>query len=150
MEHPLPLQSIRPIALALINNSQNQYLYHQGKDSFTNEVFYRPLGGGIDFGETASACLMREMVEELNEEITLNNYLITLENIFTYDNKAAHEIALVYKAEFNNRSVYEKHSLAIHEHNGRTAKAVWRSLDEIKKEGAHLYPIGLEELIKYL
>ena len=150
MEHPLPLQIIRPIALALIKNTQNQYLYHQGKDDFTKEIFYRPLGGGIDFCETASACLMREMLEELNEEITLNKYLTTLENIFTYNNKATHEIALLYKAEFNNRSVYEKNSLTIHEHNGRTAKAVWRSLDEIKKEGAHLYPIGLEELIKSL
>lgn len=149
MEHPLPLQAIRPIALALIKNPDNQYLYHQGTDSFTKEKFYRPLGGGIDFGETASACLMREMVEELNEEITLQGYLQTLENIFTYENKASHEIVIIYKAEFNNKAVYEKSTLIIHEHNG-TSTAVWRTLEEIKNEGAHLYPPGLEEVIKSL
>jgi len=150
MEHPLPLQAIRPIALALIKNPKNQFLYHQGTDTYTKEKFYRPLGGGIDFGETASACLKREMLEELNEQITLQGYLQTLENIFTYENKAFHEIVMIYKAEFNNRAVYEKNALIIHEHDGRTATAVWRSVEEIKNEGAHLYPPGLEEIIKSL
>lgn len=150
MEHPLPLQAIRPIALGLIKNPKNQYLYHQGRDTYTNENFYRPLGGGIDFGETASACLKREMVEELNEDILVHNYRHTLENIFTYENKAYHEIVIIYEAEFKNKSVYEQNSLTVHEHNGRTSTAVWRTLEEIKAEGAHLYPPGLEELIKSL
>lgn len=150
MEHPLPLQAIRPIALALIKNPKNQYLYHQGTDSYTKEKFYRPLGGGIDFGETAATCLQREMVEELNEEIKLDGYIETLENIFSYENKAAHEIVIIYKAEFKNPAVYEKNALIIHEHDGRTATAVWRTLEEIKTEGAHLYPPGLEKIIKSL
>jgi hypothetical protein len=56
----------------------------------------------------------------------------------------------MFLAEFVDRNVYHKKELEIHEHNGLVSVAVWRSLEEIKQEKAHLYPIGLEELIKTL
>ena len=71
-----------------------------------------------------------------------------IENIFKYEQRFGHEIVIVFEAEFKNRNVYEKNELEIHEHNGLTSTAVWRSLEEIKQEKAHLYPLGLEELIK--
>lgn len=141
---------IRPISLALIKNENGQYLYHQGRDKVKNETFYRPLGGGIDFGERAEATLKREMLEELNEEVIIHKQLGTFENIFKYEQRFGHEIVILFLAEFTNRNVYEKKELEIHEHNGLISTAVWRSLEEIKQEKAHLYPIGLEELIKTL
>ncbi len=141
---------IRPISLALIKNPQGQYLYHQGRDKVKNETFYRPLGGGIDFGELAEATLKREMLEELNEEIIIHEQLTLFENIFKYEQRFGHEIVILFSAEFKNRNVYEKKELEIHEHNGLVSTAVWRSLEEIKQEKAHLYPIGLDELIKRL
>lgn len=148
MEHADSALQIRPLSLALIRNQKGQYLYHQGRDKVKNETFYRPLGGGIDFGERADATLSREMLEELNEEIIIHRQLATFENIFKYEQRFGHEIVIVFEAEFKNRNVYEKHELEIHEYNGLTSTAVWRSLEEIKKEKAHLYPLGLEELIK--
>jgi NADH pyrophosphatase NudC (nudix superfamily) len=150
MEIPSSSPNIRPISLALIKNSKGQCLYHQGRDKHTNENFYRPLGGGIDFGEIAEMTLKREMLEELNEEIVVNGFITTLENIFTYEGKFGHEICMIFKAEFKDRKIYEKDELTIHEHDGRTARAVWKTLEEIKQEKAHLYPIGLEDLISSL
>lgn len=141
---------IRPISLALIKNENGQYLFHQGRDRVRNETFYRPLGGGIDFGELAVAALKREILEELNEEVIIHKQLGTFENIFKYEQRFGHEIVILFLAEFKNRNVYEKKELEIHEHNGLISTAVWRSLEEIKQEKAHLYPIGLEELIKTL
>ena len=150
MEHNDTSLSIRPISIALIKNSKGQYLYHQGRDKVKNETFYRPLGGGIDFGELAEATLKREMLEELNEEIIIHEQLATFENIFQYEQRFGHEIVIVFLAEFKNRNVYEKQQLEIHEPYGLTSVAVWRSIEEIKNEKAHLYPIGLEKLIKTL
>lgn len=150
MEHSDTALYIRPISLALIKNSQGQFLFHQGRDKVKNETFYRPLGGGIDFGELAEATLKREMLEELNEEIIIHKRLDTFENIFKYEQRFGHEIVMTFLAEFKNRNVYEKKELEIHEHNGLTSIAVWRSIEEIKQEKAHLYPIGLEELLKTL
>lgn len=150
MEHSDPALNIRSISLALIKNSQGQYLYHQGRDRVRNETFYRPLGGGIDFGELAEATLKREMLEELNEEVIIHKRLGLFENIFKYEQRFGHEIVILFSAEFKNRNVYEKKELEIHEHNGLRSTAVWRSLEEIKHEKAHLYPLGLEELIKTL
>lgn len=150
MEHSDTSLQIRPLSLALIKNSKGQYLYHQGRDKTKKETFYRPLGGGIDFGEQAQATLKREMLEELNEEIIIHEQLGSFENIFKYEERFGHEIIIVFEAEFKNRNVYEKQQLEIHEHNGLTSIAVWRSLEEIKQEEAHLYPLGLEKLIKTL
>ena len=150
MEHSDTTLQIRPISLALIKNSKGQYLYHQGRDKVKNETFYRPLGGGIDFGELAKATLRREMLEELNEEVIIHEQLGTFESIFKYEQRFGHEIIIVFNAEFKNRNVYEKKELEIHEHNGLVSIAVWRSLEEIKLEQAQLYPNGLEELIKTL
>lgn len=150
MEHSDSALYIRPISLALIQNEKGQYLYHQGRDKVKNETFYRPLGGGIDFGELAEATLKREMLEELNEEVIVHRQLATFENIFKYEQRFGHEIVIMFLAEFVDRNVYHKKELEIHEHNGLVSVAVWRSLGEIKQEKAHLYPIGLEELIKTL
>lgn len=150
MEHSDTAEYIRPISLALIKNSKGQYLYHRGRDKTMNETFYRPLGGGIDFGELAKVTLKREMLEELNEEVIIHEQLAMFESLFKYEERFGHEIIILFNAEFKNRHVYEKKELEIHEPNGLISIAVWRSLEEIKKEQAHLYPIGLEELIKKL
>jgi 8-oxo-dGTP pyrophosphatase MutT (NUDIX family) len=40
-------------------------LVAHGHDSVKSEDFYRPLGGGIEFGELSEAALRREIKEEL-------------------------------------------------------------------------------------
>ena len=43
---------IRPIALCVFRQEEH-ILVFRGYDPKKDQTFYRPLGGGIDFGETA-------------------------------------------------------------------------------------------------
>lgn len=84
---------IRPLTLCLIKY-QDKILVGEGFDSKKNEVFYRPLGGGIDFGETGEEALIREFHEELAADLENVKYITTLENIYTYNGDPGHEIVL--------------------------------------------------------
>lgn len=141
-------QKIRPLALGLFENAKGQYLYHKGYDRVKKEYYYRPLGGGIEFAEQGHYTLKREIQEELSLEVKVHHMLASFENIFKFEERNGHEVIMIYKAEFVDRSAYEKTEFDIYETGHSIAKAVWRSLDEIKAEGANLYPAGLEELIR--
>ena len=47
---------IRPIALAVPRRGDDLLVF-EGHDPTKGQTFYRPLGGGIDFGETAEAAV---------------------------------------------------------------------------------------------
>ena len=141
---------IRALALALIQNSDSQYLLHQGFDKIKDETFYRPLGGGIDFYETGKEAVQREIMEELSEQVTVSELVCTFENLFTFEGKKGHEIILLYKAQFKKKATYKVDEFDIVERSGVVGKAVWRSLAQIKNEKAPLYPVGLEELLRKL
>ncbi len=140
-------RKIRPLALALIRNSKGQFLFHKGHDKIKGENFYRPLGGGIEFSESGQVAVEREIIEELNQEVQVSGLTASFENIFTFEGLSGHEIILLFSADFKNKSVYENKELDIFESGVVIAKAVWRSVTEIKAEGSKLYPLGLEEVI---
>jgi ADP-ribose pyrophosphatase YjhB (NUDIX family) len=135
---------IRPIAICIFRHG-NQVLVFDGLDSVTNSRFARPLGGGIEDGETSAQALVREIREEISQEITGLQLLGVLENIFTYEGKPGHEIVFVYTAAFANPHLYSLPSIPMAE-AGWISPALWRSLDSF---GPHypLYPLGLMELI---
>jgi 8-oxo-dGTP pyrophosphatase MutT (NUDIX family) len=90
------MNQIRPIAICVFRNN-NCILVFEGYDKATDKVFYRPLGGGIEFGEHSQETICREIMEEINLEVdeTTLKYLGTLENIFTYMDDIGHEIVQV-------------------------------------------------------
>lgn len=141
------MKTIRPLTLALIKNENNQYLHHEAYDSVSKEKFYRPLGGGIEFGERGEEALKREFLEEINQEIEVGRLLETFENIFVYEGEPGHQIILMYEAKFKDQDSYNK-EFEIDESGKIVGKAVWRSVKEIEDERAKLYPVGLSSLIK--
>jgi len=137
---------IRPIAICICRDGE-RILVAEGCDHKRNRVFYRPLGGTIEFGEQGAQAVRREFREELGAELTDIRYLGTLENIFTYEGRHGHEIVLVYDGRLTEGRFYTEQSLEGDEF-GLKFKAVWKRLDEFKRGDPPVYPEGLLELIQ--
>lgn len=98
---------IRVISIAIIKKG-NSILACKAFDDIKNETFYRPLGGGVEFGETPEESLIREFREELGLEIKIIKMLGVHNSIFTYIGKKGHEVVFVYEAEFADKALYNK------------------------------------------
>ncbi len=133
---------IRPIVICLCS-FQNKILVAEDFEHFKQEVFYRPPGGGINFGERGTDAVIREFQEEFALDLTDIQYLFTLENIFEFENHPRHEIVLVYDAKLVDASLYGTILSGIE--GNETLKAYWRSLHEIENDHYPLYPQGLKE-----
>src|SRR3989338_2204793 len=89
---------MRPNSLVLIFNN-DKILLEKGEDKVKNLIFYRPLGGGIEFGETSITALKRELKEEIGATLKNEKFLTVIENIFEYNNEKFHEIVFLFKGE---------------------------------------------------
>lgn len=136
---------IRPLALGVVWRDDS-ILVFEGYDHVKNEAFYRPLGGGINFGERSREALRREFREELGVELTDVRYMDTLENIFTCNGQRGHEIILLYEATLADRSFYARETFEVHEEE-ETLPAYWIPLHKFGTDGFPLYPDGLFELL---
>lgn len=145
---------IRALALCVFRhpertgpNNAPVFLIGRGHDPSTDETFYRPIGGGIDFGETSHQTVVREIREEIDAQVSALRLLGTLENVFTYDGKDCHELILMYDGVFDDASVYERNPIPIID--DAPSVAVWKSLSDFRGLGGDdiLYPDGLDELL---
>ena len=137
---------IRPIVLALIWRGQ-ELLVFEGYDPADGGVFYRPLGGGIRFGERSDEALRRELREELHVELVDVRYLRTLENLFVHNGAPGHEIVQLYEATLADPSFYERERFEVHEDGGLVLTARWMALSEFLGDGPPLVPEGLLPLL---
>ncbi|WP_152655655.1 NUDIX hydrolase [Oceanobacillus sp. CFH 90083] len=137
---------IRPIAICLFRKD-DAILVAEGYDPVKEEFFYRPIGGGIEFGEKSSDTLVREIKEELSADIANLQFLGTVENIFTFDGETGHEIVQVYDGEFIDKSLYNQSVLVIQEDDGKTHKAMWKPLAAFQNGKLHLVPESLYNLL---
>lgn len=137
---------IRAIALCVLRNC-DRILVAKGFDPQKQESFYRPLGGGIDFGETSQDAAVREIKEELDVDICEPQLLGVFENIFVYEGQPGHEIVFVYDAKLVDASLYEQPSLLALE-GERQFEAQWVALSEIAAGDVPLYPTGLLEILQ--
>ena len=87
------------------------------------------------------------MREELGAEVTDLRYLGTLENVFTYNGEAGHEIVLVYDGRFTDASFYKRDRIDAIEDDTIPFTAVWKSLIYFQEGQAPLYPDGLLALL---
>jgi 8-oxo-dGTP pyrophosphatase MutT (NUDIX family) len=143
------MNHIRPIAICLFLK-KDRILVSEGYDPVKNEAFYRPLGGGIEFGERGRETICRELIEELNAEVDVDSlrYLGAVENIFTFNGNQGHEIVLVYDGALKESGLYEQAELCGKEANGEDIRALWKDLAEFGPGKCILYPDGLLELLQ--
>lgn len=118
---------IRVIAICLFRRD-DQILVFEGFDRVKGTHFYRPLGGGVDAGETSAEAIVREIREELGAEITDLKLVGVLESIFTVDERAGHEIVFVYDGRFVDESFYTRPLIEAVEDNSTVLPATWRPL----------------------
>jgi 8-oxo-dGTP pyrophosphatase MutT (NUDIX family) len=144
---------VRAIALCIFHN-EGRILAARGYDPVKNQIFYRPLGGTIEFSEPAASTVVREIQEELNLEAAEISYLGTLENIFTFAGKSGHEIVMIFDGKFVDSSVYNQATLQGKEGDNEPILAEWIKLEDYSagNAGSHppLYPTGLFELLQGL
>lgn len=136
-------QDPRSIALCICSYDKH-ILVFEGKNPVDKSIYYRPVGGGIEFREYGHQTVKREFKEELGLTLKNINYLFTLENIFEYNNQWAHEIALIYDGELEDKSQYCTNLTVIEGDPVQiTFPAYWISSQDLKKEKSPLYPDGL-------
>jgi 8-oxo-dGTP pyrophosphatase MutT (NUDIX family) len=136
---------IRALAICIFRNG-DKILVFEGYDPQKDQTFYRPLGGGIKFGERSDETVYREIKEELGEEVTDLCFLGTLENIFVFNGTPGHEIVQVYDGRLVNSKMYEQAEMSGVEADGGQFKAFWKRLDEFNLQ-TPLYPDGLLEML---
>ena len=134
---------IRPIALGLAIKN-NKLLVEEKFDKVKNQIFYRCLGGGIEFLEKSSDALKREFKEEINKDIVVKDFLGISENIFTFNGKNAHELVFYYNINILDKDYKEEY--VVTDDNGQS-KAVWIDINEFKNGNKILYP---QEVFKYI
>jgi ADP-ribose pyrophosphatase YjhB (NUDIX family) len=127
--------------------SDGSVLVHRGFDSKKNEFFHRPLGGGVEFGETAEVAVRREFLEELAAEVRVGKRMGVFENIFIFEGKPGHEIVFIFEAEFADPALYLREKMDIIEGGKKVGDAIWVHPDRIRASGEKLYPEGIAELL---
>lgn len=139
---------VRPLAICIFRRN-NRILVNQGYDPVKEEYFYRPLGGGIEFGEASVETVCRELMEELNVEVEKESlkYLGTVENIFTFNGSPGHEIILIYDGALKDSGLYDQAVIVGKEADGEEIQAVWKNINEFGKGKSILYPTDLLDMI---
>ncbi|MEU7874899.1 NUDIX domain-containing protein [Dactylosporangium sp. NPDC049140] len=139
------MPAIRPIALAVPRRGDDLLVFEY-HDATKHQTFYRPLGGGIEFGETAEAAVHREMREELGVGLLDVRLLGVLENIFQAFGGAGHEIVFVFGCRLADAALYERDAVG-EILDDRGTKVMWRPLGGFGADRP-LYPHGLAGLLR--
>ena len=141
------MSQIRPLAICLFSH-KDKILVSEEHDPSKGETFYRPLGGGIEFGEHSTETIHRELMEEIGAKVKDLVYLGTLENIFVFNGIPGHEIVQVYDGALVESGLYEQAVISGHEADvNLPMRVIWKSLDEFGPGKSILYPEGLLELL---
>ena len=142
-------RKIRVTVQALVKKGQNLLVY-TSYDKSKKKKFYRPIGGGVDFGETGAEAALREFFEESGLQICNPQSLGFLENIFTLDNVKGHELVQVFLCEFSDSKNYQRKRFPLNEGKQKLQDATWVSIKTLSNKGARFYPKGIKNLIRAL
>ncbi len=108
----------------------------------SGELFHRPLGGHVEFGEYALNTVHREFREEIGQALTGVRLAGVLENIFVWGGATKHEIVFVFTAALADQAAYEMGEQTILDAPDRT-RVIWRPSGAASPP---LYPEGVADL----
>jgi len=105
----------------------------------------RPLGGTVEFGETAEAAVIREFGEELGITVTTCGAPVFMENIYAHEGSPGHEILAIFEMRFPKGAYAGETRIGFREDDGVTCFAQWFALETLGLPGEpQLYPDGLK------
>ncbi len=127
----LELHGIELVARAVIVHDDRILLCRaQGKGHY-----FFP-GGHIEFGETAEACLVRELKEETGLDLHVGDYMGSAENFFVQDGQKRHEYSFVFVGSLAQSEVRSRED---------HISFAWLPLTEMS--ATHILPAGLKESV---
>lgn len=124
----------------------NRILLH----TTAKDDFWSLPGGRVEIGETSSQALIREMKEELNEEVEIVRLLWIVENFFIYAQKNYHEICFYYLIKFSERSQLVKNSSFCGVEADSDLEFRWFAIDSNVLSKLPLLPTFLQNSLKDL
>jgi 8-oxo-dGTP pyrophosphatase MutT (NUDIX family) len=141
---PPPPQHIRVLALALLL-WRDHLLCAEGYDTVKQQTFYRPLGGGVEFGEYAEQAVCRELLEEIAMPVEVLACLGTNENLFTYQGSPGHEVVFEYVCKPAPGSAPADLEPIVAVEGDARFVSRWLPLAEVLSGTHRVYPDGLSE-----
>ena len=129
-------------AMVMIRRPHDGALLVSEQANPSGELFHRPLGGHVEFGEYALDTVHRELQEEIGQALTGVRLAGVLENIFQWGGATQHEIVFVFTAAFADEAAYGIPEQAIADDEGR-ARVIWRMPGAA---GPPLYPAGVADM----
>jgi len=143
-----PHNKIRSKVIGLAKH-ENYLLVCEVLDDHGKLKGWCPIGGGIEFGETAEVALMREIHEELKCRAIITGEPTVCENIFEHHDSKGHEIIFAFPIKFEDKEIYMKKRFLIYEDRGSSHWVEWVPIERFEKGEAVLFPsILLDKISK--
>ena len=139
-----PRQAIRPVAIGLLRDGDRLLVAEVPNDDGSVKG-WRPLGGGVEFGETAEAALKREFQEELGVEIEVAGPPAIFENLYDHAGHIGHEIIFAFPIQVADPSIRAQRRFQIRDNE----TPVWVEWIEMARfaAGETLLPTALGPLL---
>jgi ADP-ribose pyrophosphatase YjhB (NUDIX family) len=139
-----PRQEVRPVAIGLLRDGDRLLVAEVPNDDGSVKG-WRPLGGGIEFGETAEAALRREFREELGAEIEVTSPPTIFENLYDHAGHVGHEIIFAFPIRLVDQAVAAERRFQIRD-NDAVVWVEWIQTGRFQA-GDVLLPVALGALL---
>ena len=137
-----PNPVIRPVAIGIVRRGE-ELLVEPVHDDAGGVLGWRPLGGGIEFGERAEDALRREFMEEAGLAIAEPTLLTVVENIYEHYGVRGHEVAFVFETAFAEAKAYEREVFGFQDGDGIACEGRWVDIGCFRGGAQRLFPAGL-------
>jgi len=141
-----PEQRVRVVAIGIARRRDEVLVMWVEDDSGTVKGA-RPPGGAVEFGERAADALAREFHEEFGTGIEVAGAPVVLENLFSHEGAAGHEVVFVFPIRLESPALYDQDAMTVVEDHGPQVRCAWHPVAAFLEGEIALYPDGLDTVL---